>query len=343
VLPRSTLAVRAAGAWRIWWRADLAPDSWTNPNAVLAAALSWHAASAGMQWGEIELAGSGEAWRTRVVLVKLDARTVHLRLDTAFTARLTPAWTLARADSQTVFAVNAGQFVQALPWGWVVLGGRQFLAPGRGPLSVAVVMDSGGTLRWLRGDEVLRQPTAHVAWAFESYPALLDSGVVPDPLRGSGRGLDVAHRDARLALGRLADGTLLVALTRFGAFGGTLGSVPFGLTTPEMAALMGALGCRDAVLLDGGISAQMLIRDSSGTAHRWHGLREVPLALTASPRPFATPFRLARGNGPLPATLPLGIGNREWGMVGRGNGEADSPFPMTSGWGGGGRIASPIP
>jgi hypothetical protein len=48
-----------------------------------------------------------------------------------------------------------------------------------------------------------------------------------------------------------------------------------------MAALMGALGCREAVLLDGGISAQMLFRDASGAAHRWRGLREVPLALTA--------------------------------------------------------------
>src|SRR6185312_6948713 len=47
-----------------------------------------------------------------------------------------------------------------------------------------------------------------------------------------------------------------------------------------------------------------------------------------------------KGNGqwgesrPPPAALPLGIGKREWGMVGMGNGEADSPFPMTSEWGG---------
>ena len=284
-LPRSTLAVRANGAWRVWWRAAEAPDRWTGVDTVVASSISWRSAGTGMRWSEIELAGSGEAWRTRVVLVTLDSRRVRLRLDTAFTARFTPAWTLARADPHAVFAVNAGQFVQALPWGWVVLKGRQFLAPGRGPLSVAVMMDSSGALHWLRGDDVLRQPPAHVEWAFESYPALLDSGVVPEALRGSGRGLDVAHRDARLALGRLADGTVLVALTRFDTFGGTLGSVPFGLTTPEMAALMGALGCREAVLLDGGISAQMLIRDATGAAHRWRGLREVPLALTAVTTP----------------------------------------------------------
>ena len=53
---------------------------------------------------------------------------------------------------------------------------------------------------------------------------------------------------------------MIVALTRFDALGGALGRVPFGLTSPEMAAVMGALGCRQALLLDGGISGQLLVR-----------------------------------------------------------------------------------
>jgi exopolysaccharide biosynthesis protein len=104
-------------------------------------------------------------------------------------------------------------------------------------------------------------------------------GAVPQPLRGEGRGIDVAHRDARLAIGVASDGTLIVALTRFDALGARLGFVPFGLTVPEMAALMGALGARDAMLLDGGISAQLLVRDVNAVAHRWPGARAVPLAL----------------------------------------------------------------
>ena len=40
--------------------------------------------------------------------------------------------------------------------------------------------------------------------------------------------------------------------------GGMLKSIPFGLTVPEMSAVMGALGATDAVLLDGGISAQLV-------------------------------------------------------------------------------------
>jgi len=51
-----------------------------------------------------------------------------------------------------------------------------------------------------------------------------------------------------------------------------------------MAALMGALGCRDAVLLDGGIAAQLMVRDTAGDAHIWRGFRRVPLALIGFPR-----------------------------------------------------------
>src|SRR6185437_16972983 len=59
----------------------------------------------------------------------------------------------------------------------------------------------------------------------------------------------------------------------------------------------------------------------------------------------APPPHPARGNrqSASPVTPPLGIGNREWGIVGMGNGEADSLLLMKSGRGGRGRIALSIP
>ncbi|MFL5493798.1 MAG: hypothetical protein ACJ8DC_05355 [Gemmatimonadales bacterium] len=51
-----------------------------------------------------------------------------------------------------------------------------------------------------------------------------------------------------------------------------------------MAAVMGALGCRQALLLDGGISGQLLVRDSAGTARLWPGIRSVPLGLVGRSR-----------------------------------------------------------
>ena len=117
--------------------------------------------------------------------------------------------------------------------------------------------------------------------AFQSYPTLLErNGEVPRALRASGRGVNLTHRDSRLAVGELRDGRMIFVLTRFEGLGGVLDNLPFGLTTPETAALLGALGARRAVLLDGGLSSQLLLRAGEDT-HAWRGMRYVPLGLTA--------------------------------------------------------------
>ncbi|HEX7078733.1 MAG TPA: phosphodiester glycosidase family protein, partial [Candidatus Eisenbacteria bacterium] len=109
--------------------------------------------------------------------------------------------------------------------------------------------------------------------------------VVPPALRTPGSGVDLSHHDARLALGTTRDGRMLIAMTRFDVMSEAAGSIPLGPTTPEMAAVMGALGASDAVMLDGGISAQLLLRDPARKAPlEWRGLRRVPLALIARSR-----------------------------------------------------------
>jgi hypothetical protein len=280
-LPPSSLAVWTGKAWREWWRSDAAPNRWRGPHDAVAEAVGWRRAAEGVEWGELRLAGTGEARRLRVVVVRVDPRLVRLRLDTAFTAGgERAAWTVDDARTDAIVAVNVGQFVRTLPWGWVVLDGRQFLAPGSGPLATAVAVDSSGTVRWI-GPDGLTDPGVRrgVVAAFQSYPTLLTAaGEVPPGLREPGHGIDVEHRDARLGLGALPDGRLLIVLTRFDALGESLGSIPFGPTIPEFAALMGALGAKQAVALDGGISGQLLVRDADGT-HTWRGLRKVPMAL----------------------------------------------------------------
>ena len=295
-LPRSSLRVRDGGVWRTWWRSEDAPARWDD-RAILARHVTWHRVSDGVEWGELLIAGTGEAWRTRIVIARVDPAQVQIALDTAFTEGLRAAWRADRAPGHALVAVNAGQFVETLPWGWVVLDGRQFLPPGVGPLSSAVTVDTSGIVRWLHGTAAvdsaagaLRAALQHGAvdmrgmWAFQSYPTLLRDGEVPPALRGAAEGVDVAHRDARAAMGQLADGRLLFVITRFDGLRGVAGFVPFGLTTPETAALMGALGARDAVMLDGGISAQMLVRSDGGAVREWRGFRSVPLGLVVLPR-----------------------------------------------------------
>lgn len=248
------------------------------PLSGLAATLHWRPAATGVSWSEARLSGPGEAWRIRLIVARLDPRMVRFRLDRA------AQWSIDRATDGALLAINAGQFANGLPWGWTVADGRLRGLAGIGPLSVGVAFDSSGGVRWLEPD-ALRDPRVQfgVSAGFQSYPRLLADGVVPLPLREEGRGVDLTHRDARLALGQDADGNILVALTRFDGAGGALGFVPFGLTVPEMASVMQVLGARNAVLLDGGISGQLLIREGN-RLRRWRGLRAVPLGLIAVSR-----------------------------------------------------------
>jgi hypothetical protein len=286
-LPRSAIAVDRGGDWREWWQSERAPVRWSAASPVVIDAIEWRHASPGVEWGEMRLAGSGEAWRVRVIVARIDPRQVHFSLTPVDAARTgSPAWSVSRAPEWAAVALNAGQFASGRTWGWLVRDGREVQPPGTGPLAPAIVIDSAGGVHIVPPDSVAawREGGAAVT-AVQSYPALLvGDGEVPFPLRAAGLGVDVHHRDARLAFGVMRDGRVLVALTRFEGLRGALSVLPFGFTTPEMAAIMGALGARRAVLLDGGISGQLRVRERDGTVREWDALRKVPLGLLVAPR-----------------------------------------------------------
>lgn len=285
-LPQSAIAVERDGNWREWWRSERAPVRWAAPSPAVAGAIDWRQAAPGVEWGEMRLAGSGEAWRVRVIVARLDPRQVDFSLTAGLAPDDGPSWSVARAPASAVVALNAGQFVAARPWGWIVRDGKEVQQPGSGPLAPAIVVDTAGTVRIVPPDSIAAlRGGGTVAVALQSYPSLLmGDGHVVDPLRAAGRGVNVHHRDARLAIGVMRDGRVLVALTRFEGLGGALSVLPFGFTTPEMAAIMGALGSARAVLLDGGISGQLLVRERGGEVHQWDALRKVPLGLLVGSR-----------------------------------------------------------
>jgi uncharacterized protein YigE (DUF2233 family) len=144
---------------------------------------------------------------------------------------------------------------------------------------MSFVVDSGGTPALVDAHE-FPAVRGHVALAFQSYPALLaGSGELPWELRGSGRGVDLEHRDSRLGIGIAANGSVIIVLTRFTGLGGAAPTLPWGPTVLEMAAFMKSLGCRRAVLLDGGISSQLALRARDGSVQRWTNWRAVPLGM----------------------------------------------------------------
>jgi len=285
-LPSSTLAVQTHGRWVTWWDSARAPASWPAADPTVAASVVWHPAAAGVDWTELAIGGSGEAWRLQVVLARFDPARLRIELVSASRDGGTVAdWSLDRTPPGAVLAFNAGQFTGGLPWGWLVRDGAVEQPPGPGALSAAFCVAADGRAWFVPVAGIPGAGTGGAESAFQSYPVLLRrDGEVPPQLAAPGSGVDLEHRDARLALGELRDGRFLVALTRFDAAGEALGSLPFGPTVPETAAILGAVGCRVAVMLDGGISAQLAVRGADGTMRAWRGWRKVPLALVAYPR-----------------------------------------------------------
>ena len=290
LLPPARLAVRSGGEWHQFWSAGQ-PLALTR-GARVAAAVAWRESGNGVAWGELLLAGEGEAWRTRVILLRADPSRIELHLaNGASPGGYDPTWNVESAPDDALFAFNVGQFTGGATWGWVVHAGEAYRPPASGPLAVAVVIDSAGgvafhsdsSLALLRAGGALDHP-AGVVEGFQSYPVLVRDGQLPRALATPSPYINLTHRDARLALALMKDGSLLVALTRFDALGDALGSIPFGLTIPELAGLMASLGAQDAVALDGGLSAQLMVRDASGERRFWKGMRRVPLGLVAYPR-----------------------------------------------------------
>lgn len=286
-LPPSTLSIPIDGAWQVWWRADSAPTRWPAADPRVFGAIRWQHARAGVEWAQLRMAGTGEAWRVGVIFVRFDPAMldVSIAVNRVGAGRAGP-WSIDDAPPDAAIALNAGQFVGSAPWGWVVHDGRERRPPGMGPLAPAIAVDTGGRLSFVLPDSIAAvRSRGAVREAFQSYPTLLfGDGDIPAAIRDTGLGVDLAHRDSRLAIGELHDGRWIIALTRFEGLGGVLTRLPFGLTVPEMGAVLGAVGARRAVMLDGGISAQLMVRDSTTQRTAWKGFRRVPMGLVARSR-----------------------------------------------------------
>jgi exopolysaccharide biosynthesis protein len=252
-------------------------------SAAHADGVLWQSEVPGIDQAVIGVRGGGEGWNTRVVALRVDPAVFRFRL-TARIHGVFPGWSVDQAPDRAVVATNTGQFTGITPWGWVVMHGREIRPPGRGPLSTAIAWDKTGRLRWLEANEIdAERARGEITEAFQSYPTLLNvRGQIRREIREPGFGVDVDHHDGRLAIGVLKDGRVILSITRFNGLGDLIPSVPIGLTLAEMAEVMRGLGCVRAVSLDGGVSAQMLLR-ANGRRQMWRGWRSVPLGLVAEP------------------------------------------------------------
>ena len=240
----------------------------------------WQPVQPGVWQREMQMADRGELSVVRAIAIRIDPSVVQFALDTATRDYGTRGgWTVERMPAAGVVALNTGQFKGGTSWGWVVRDGVETQPPGSGSVAMAFVVDSAGAPSLVEPGEIA-SVRGRVRLAFQSYPAILTGdGELPWELREGGRGVDLEHRDSRLALGMLADGSVVVVLTRYTGFGGSAPTLPWGPTVVEMAKFMKSLGCRRAVLLDGGISSQLALRLEGGSVKRWTNWRAVPLGM----------------------------------------------------------------
>lgn len=248
--------------------------------------IAWEPVRPGIELGALPVSAPGEGQWTRVVLLRFDPGRYRLQLQSRLQSDLRAgAWTVDSAPAGAVAAWDAGQFSGIVPWGWTVANGVELRPPGVGPLSLAVVSDTAGRVRFVPPDSIEEVRAAGgIATAIQSYPTLLTGdGGVPEPLVTPGLGVDLGHRDARVALCLLRDDRLLLLLTRFDGLGEAGASIPLGLTLTETAQLLQSLGCRRAVALDGGISSQLMVRESTGETRTWRGWRRIPLGMILVP------------------------------------------------------------
>lgn len=268
------------------------------PLVLVLGGAAWQPIRPGVWYRESQMATSGSLAPVKVVAVRIDPRLARFSLETGTGddgARR--PWTIDSIGDAASVAFNAGQFRVEGAWGWVVRDGAELQPPGKGSVVMTFVVDSAGVPSLIEPG-ALDEKRGHVRLAFQSYPGLLvGDGRLPWELEAPGRGVDLDHRDSRLALGVLDDGSVVVALTRFTGLGsGAGGMLPWGPTVREMAAYMRSLGCRRAMLLDGGVSGQLALRSRDGTLRRWPNWRAVPLGLVVTPSGAPRPPAGARAS-----------------------------------------------
>lgn len=101
---------------------------------------------------------------------------------------------------------------------------------------------------------------------------LSERGAVDAHICGQRALREPGTRDRRLAIGTRSDGSALFVLAHFDGVGDASASAPLGVSLPELASIMRALGAQRASVLATGASAQLMVRESSeGVARRWAG------------------------------------------------------------------------
>ncbi|MSQ00903.1 MAG: phosphodiester glycosidase family protein [Myxococcales bacterium] len=275
----AALVHRAVGGGRLYWsQGDSVPVElplalqlrrhWGPTDTVIAP--QWSHPATGMALAELRFDRPPDPRGVTVVIVDLDP--AHWR----FRVYGRPDW---RRDSvadladeaRLSIAINASYFAEDGPLGLVVSDGTVRNRQGSRRAAHFVVDKP------LAPPRIVNQRNAQVAGieqGFQGFPAIMSGGRTFAYMRTGGRGFSVRDVDRRSAGCTDGRGHVLFLATD---------TWTSGLSFTDLATILGALGCVDAMAFDGGASTSMRI-DVGEVRRHVDGLDGVPVIVGAEMR-----------------------------------------------------------
>lgn len=270
------LLQEVAGHGQLQWQG---PEGWVTVSSAQDQRRIWNEGSAflivdwrllreGLAFAELPLRRAPNPSGIPLYLLKVDPEKWSLALG------MRPGWTKGSVDGmaeedQFVAAINASYFSEDGPVGLVVSEG-ELLHPQTRRWAAHLLIPPRGAPR------IVNQKKASwsgARYAIQAFPAIMAAGHTFPYMRYGGRGFDVRQVDRRSALCLTWDNQLLLLATD---------TVINGLSFVELATMMGGLGCRDAMGLDGGTSTGFYL-SVDGFERSIGNLKPVPVVLGVRP------------------------------------------------------------
>ncbi len=273
------VAGRLVGGGRLYWSSGthawqelpialLLRRDWGPTDAVITP--DWTEIAPGLALADVRLSRPPDPRDIDLVVTRIDPARWQFRVWGRADWSRAPVATLAR-EAGLSLAVNGPYFAEDGPLGLVVSDGVS--RNRQGSRRAAHFLLDRGALR----PRIVNQKSTDVSGVeqgFQGFPAIMTGGHTFSYLRTGGRGFDVRVADRRTAACVTGDQLVLLVVTD---------TWTGGLSLSELATVLGALGCVDAMGFDGGASTALTLH--VGDTHRdIRGLDSVPVIVGVSPR-----------------------------------------------------------
>ncbi len=275
----AALLHRAVGGGRLYWSQGDSPlvelplalqlrRHWGPTDAVIHP--EWSHPAPGLALAELRFERPPDPRAVTVVIADLDPALWRFRVFGRTDWRRDSVADLADEAKLSV-AINASYFAEDGPLGLVVSDGT--VRNRQGSLRAAHFLVDGPST----APRIVNERSAEVTGAyqgFQGFPAIMSDGHTFAYMRTGGRGFSVRDVDRRSAACTDSRGHMLLLATD---------TWTSGLSFNDLATVLGALGCVDAMAFDGGASTSMWI-DVGEVRRNVDGLEGVPVIVGASPR-----------------------------------------------------------